>query len=252
MFLNKVSSKFKNKSLSQILFLLIYFLKNFRTIYIYHKALRQQSIQDRFVSIYKNNLWRSKESVSGTGSEIAYTQNLRNWLRIAINKYSFNKICDAPCGDFNWMRLVMENQNIEYFGYDIVPELIQRNNNLFSNDRIKFVHCNICVDKIEDCDLLIVRDILFHLSFSDINLFLKNISSVRYKFMLTTSHITASTFLNFDIKSGDFRKLNIFSYPFSFKRENIVESINDFPLEYEFPREMVLISKIDVPTSLDI
>ena len=243
-------SKFKNKNLFQILFSLIYFLKNIRTKYLYFRVLRQQSIQDRFVSIYKNNLWNSKESVSGTGSEIAYTQNLRNWLKVAIDNYSFNKICDAPCGDFNWMRLVIDNQNIEYIGYDIVPELIQRNSALFSNERIKFVHSNICVDKIENCDLLIVRDVLFHMSFSDINLFLKNISSVSYKYLLTTSHITPTTFKNSDIESGDFRQLNIFSYPFYFKREHIVESINDYPEGYDFPREMVLISKINVPTSL--
>ena len=54
-----------------------------------------------------------------------------------------------------------------------------------------------------------VRDCLFHLSFDDINQTLKNISRVDYKFLITTSHMTDEDYVNSDIKSGDFRWLDI-------------------------------------------
>jgi hypothetical protein len=35
------------------------------------------SVEERFTFIYKTNIWGSKESVSGNGSTLLYTENLR-------------------------------------------------------------------------------------------------------------------------------------------------------------------------------
>ena len=41
-----------------------------------------------------------------------------------------------------------------------------------------------------------IRDCLFHLSFSDIDDFFLNLSKTNYKFLVTTTHILSDTYVN--------------------------------------------------------
>ena len=106
---------------------------------------------------------------------------------------------------------------------------------------------NICEDKLPDCDLLMVRDCLFHLSYSDINKFLKNIANVNYKYLLTTTHMLDKKFVNKDIKSANFRLIDLFKEPFNFDSKKVINRVDDFPVEESDAREMILICKPDVP-----
>lgn len=54
-----------------------------------------------FSEIFKTNKWRSTESVSGAGSELKYTANLRKHLPALFEELGVKSVLDAPCGDFN-------------------------------------------------------------------------------------------------------------------------------------------------------
>ncbi len=205
------------------------------------------TLKERFNLIYEKNYWKSKESISGNGSEIHYTEKLRNWMIDVLPKYQIKKLIDAPCGDFNWMKFVVSEIEIEYYGFDIVDSLIKNNNALYRNDKVQFDIANICEDKLPDCDLLMVRDCLFHLSYNDINKFLKNIANTNYKYLLTTTHIVEKNFVNKDIKSADYRLIDLFKEPFNFDSKKVINRVDDFPTDYPVPREMILICKPDVP-----
>jgi hypothetical protein len=41
-----------------------------------------------------------------------------------IEKFSIKSMFDAPCGDFNWMKLVLDKVKVDYVGADIVKPLI--------------------------------------------------------------------------------------------------------------------------------
>ena len=169
----------------------------------YKRMLRLDNMSEKFTEIYKNNFWSSKESSSGKGSEISYTQPLRSWLIKHIPKYKVKKFVDAPCGDFNWMKNVLLKLNINYVGLDIVESIIKRNTLIYGNKNIKFQITNICEDEIPCCDLFMVRDCLFHLSYDDIEKFLKNLERTDYKYLLTTTHLVDKNFRNKNIASGD-------------------------------------------------
>ena len=172
--------------------------------------LSKKNISDRFKLIYENNLWSSEESFSGGGSEVAFTQYLQEWLVKTIPKLNIKNFVDDPCGDYNWMKLVVPKLNVTYIGLDIVPSIIYKNCQLYGNDNVKFKVSNICEDKLPSCDLIMVRDCLFHLSYEDIEKFLNNLKSTDYKYLLTSTHIVNKDFENKDIITGDFRKIDLF------------------------------------------
>ncbi|MEG4179544.1 MULTISPECIES: class I SAM-dependent methyltransferase [unclassified Microcoleus] len=206
---------------------------------IYRNMLRLQSSRERFNEIYSKNLWSDPESGSGSGSNLAATESLRTALPRIFEKYDIRRVLDVPCGDFNWMRLVIEgNQNLYYTGGDIVGSLIIDNNARYASERVNFLEIDLTNDELPSADLLIVRDCLFHLSFSDILKAKRNISRSNIRYLLTTTHIVENDFQNKDIITGDFRLIDIFSLPLSFP-EDPLERITDY-VGSEPPREMCL------------
>ena len=213
--------------------------------------LEFKSSKDRFAEIYKHNIWSSMESRSGEGSEVSYTAPLRKWLIRNINLLNIKTFVDAPCGDFNWMKLVLPKVNIDYKGLDIVDSVIEQNNALYASDKIKFEVADICEDRLPDCDIIMVRDCLFHLSYEDINSFLINLSKTNYKYLLTTTHMVDKNFKNSNIRTGDWRLIDLFSNPFFFDTQKVKARVDDFPEGHASKREMLLLEKDFVPSKLN-
>jgi hypothetical protein len=244
--------KLRKDGFSGLLFVGIKTLVNFKSRGAWWKVLQLPTLENRFSEIYGKNLWSSQESLSGPGSELAATESLRGWLVENIPTLEVKAFVDAPCGDFNWMQHVVQLLEVEYLGMDIVPVLIEKNNQVYSNASIRFKVGNICQDTIPDCDLIMVRDCLFHLSYDDINEFLKNLSGVDYKYLLTTTHVMTGDSVNSDIISGDFRQIDLFSRPFNFDVNNVLARIPDVPIGEAISREMILVEKRYVPTNVNL
>lgn len=216
----------------------------------YNRIMKLGTLNSKFEAIYVDNLWRSDESRSGSGSEISQTVNIRTWLKNWIKQNPNCSIVDAPCGDLNWMKLVLSETKVEYLGCDIVDDLIKINSTKYGNEYIKFKKMNICEEELPSANLIIVRDCLFHLSFEDIDMFLKLLRNVDYEYLLTTTHIVDVDYKNSDIVSGDFRKIALFRTPFNFNENAVIDRFDDYVPTKSLPREMVLIRKSDVPASI--
>lgn len=201
-----------------------------------------------FTRIYETNWWGSGESVSGTGSTLVYTANLREKLPRLFEQFSVYKVFDAPCGDFNWMRYVVNEFNVSYIGGDIVPQLINRNTEVYQNDRTRFIVTNIIVDKFPQADIWICRDCLIHFSFKDILATFENFADSEIDYLLTTTHYNQAGFRNIDITTGDARVIDLFSPPFYLPR-NYLYAIDDWR-EPEVPRFMALFSRQQVIEAL--
>lgn len=201
-----------------------------------------------FTNIYETNGWKNKESRSGPGSTLAYTENLRKELPILFKKYNIENVLDAPCGDFNWFKDIVATQNINYTGGDIVSSLIDKNNSMYKSDNINFELLDITKDPLPDADLMVCRDCLFHLSNEDIKKFFVNFINSNINYLLTTTHVNLDEFKNYDIESGKFRKIDLFSDPFSLPKD-VLYSIDDW-IEGFPPRKMVLFSKNQISKSL--
>jgi 2-polyprenyl-3-methyl-5-hydroxy-6-metoxy-1,4-benzoquinol methylase len=174
----------------------------------------KHNIEYIFTDKYNNNSWKGSESRSGPGSSLKSTRKFLSVLEKFVKENNIKTIIDIGCGDFNWMKNFDFSLIDKYVGVDIVKSLIESNNLNFNNDKISFIHGNIIEYKIERYDLVICKDVLFHLSFDDALNVIENIK-------LSNSDVLVSTtfydFDNFNIKSGDWRPINLETHPFNFK-----------------------------------
>ena len=198
-------------------------------LFVKSKFINKKNLKDRFSIIYKNNYWDNSETVSGPGSTLKTTVSLRRKLKKVIKKYKIKSIFDAPCGDCHWIEKIIKHSHIRYIGADIVNDIIIKNKKKFNNKKISFRVMDITKEKIPKTDLFICRDFIFHLSFNDIYIFLKNLKNSNSKYLLISSHYKNNKIknINKDILSGDFRKIDIFQPPFNFSK-NYLTIIDDY------------------------
>jgi hypothetical protein len=221
-------------------------IKNFKKFYFDFFVFKNKNYTEIFTSIYENNYWDSRESKSGPGSDLYNTKNIRKVLPSLLKKYKIKKILDAPCGDFYWMKKVLNETKIHYVGFDIVPKIINTNVKKFSNKKTKFIKLNLINQSLPKGDILICRALLFHLSYKNIKKVLKNIQNSNIKYVLLTNSCVCKDFKNYNIIDGGYRPLNLFKYPFFFSKKYLYKFKDTFhPKTKKTDQEMILWKKED-------
>lgn len=170
-------------------------------------------MESTFARFYEENRWGDDESVSGPGSSLERTVKLRGELPILLQGLGARTLLDAPCGDFNWMKdtpLGVE----QYIGADIIPDLIARNQRLYGNDQTQFLLLDLTHDKLPRADVILCRDCLIHFSYRHIAAAIKNFKRSGSTYLLTNSYPMWRR--NEDIRTGNFRPLNLTLAPFNF------------------------------------
>jgi hypothetical protein len=126
-------------------------------------------IQSVFTTIYEEHLWGSEESVSGSGSPIEYTKNIMKEIPQIISDLKVTRMLDAPCGDYNWFRLIERDDDLSYIGGDIVEAFIISNQARHGDDKTCFMHLDITNDACLRADFWLCRDCLPYLPNDDIS-----------------------------------------------------------------------------------
>ena len=178
-----------------------------------------------FTRIHDQNLWRDPESRSGPGSTAARGASLRPALIDLLDRQGVKTLLDAPCGDFHWMRDVMEGLDVTYIGVDIVASLVAGNQAAYGKPGRQFACLDLTRDPLPRADLILCRDALVHLSFADIAAALRNFRDSGSRLLLTTTFI--DTARNEDIRTGGWRRLNLQLEPFGFPEP--IATIEDLP-----------------------
>ena len=183
---------------------------------------RTDSAEAQFDAIAAGNLWGSQESLSGQGSEIRQSAPYRAGLINLIRQRGFDSMFDAPCGDLNWMRLVLEEVEIDYIGGDISAAVIELNRKRYPH--LRFTPFDITADPFPEVDVWHCRDCLFHLSYRDIGLALRNFLRSSIEHALITNH--CGLIRNVDIETGGVRYLDLHAAPFALPKPQA--SIRDY------------------------
>jgi SAM-dependent methyltransferase len=202
----------------------------------------KNSTESMFTAIYTHHLWPGDETRSGEGSTLSYTERLRKELPALFKQFDISSVLDAPCGDFNWMRVFMQDHpEIQYTGGDIVRPMIEKLQSTDTRDNQRFVHLDITQDTLPSADLMICRDCLFHLEPQLVGDFVRNFADSDIRYLLTTTHHNDGTWANVDLNTGGFHPIDLFSEPYNFHAD-VLYSIEDW-FDHHKPRRLCLWSR---------
>jgi SAM-dependent methyltransferase len=176
-------------------------------------------MKEIFEKIYFENQWKdSYGTSSGPGSAIECSYQYLLFLNQFIQENSIKSILDLGCGDFNLMKHFNLN-DIDYLGIDLVTNVINNNNKYHSKYNIKFEQNDIIEYKSDKSfDLVIVKDVLQHLSNNNIK---KIVNNINYSKRIIL--INDFTDTNVDSINGGYRPLNLNKSPFNINCNKIFE-----------------------------
>lgn len=184
------------------------------------KELRTRSVLgapavDVFSAIYIDNIWGNPESRSGWGSTLSGpngTDQIRMALSQLMEEFTIMSIVDVPCGDFNWFRTVRLHDT-HYLGVDIVPELIERNKIKYASSQVTFKQADLTEWIPPAADLIIVRDLLIHLTNEQARRCLRNVKQSGARHLLVSNY--GDIRHNRDTFTGGLRLYNLQRPPFT-------------------------------------
>ena len=167
--------------------------------------------------------------MSGPGSTLEETEPLRRKLPELLRELNASTLLDLPCGDFHWMQNV-DLTGVHYIGGDLVGDLVERNHAKHACDGVEFRKMDLVNDTLPAADVILCRDCLVHLSLTDMQAALVNISRSGAKWLLTTNFPSVTQ--NDDIVTGQWRPVNLTLPPLNLPQPT--EIIAENCLENEF------------------
>ena len=212
------------------------------TCWIAFHASADPSSEEIFTEIYKKKGWGTNdqgESHSGGGSTLEGTAPYRGMLQNFLRRYHIQSVVDVGCGDWEFSQAI-DWSGINYYGYDVVEFLIEKNQNRFGSDYIHFFHSDGIQTDLLPADLLICKDVLQHLPNEDILVFIEQLS--KFKYCLITNDVDPKTFTssNPDIERGGFRPVDLTKPPFNLKGTKIFTYLSG-----TIPKQVLLIDNVN-------
>jgi hypothetical protein len=153
------------------------------------------------------------ESISGPGSSLAETRQIRAGLPPLLAELGVRSLLDAPCGDFNWMKEVALD-SVEYLGIDVQHDLVEENRRRYAGPRRRFQRLDLLSDDLPTADCILCRDCLVHLTLDEIGLVLQNFKRSGARYLLTTTFTDHPC--NEETSRGQWRTVNLETAPFGF------------------------------------
>ena len=155
----------------------------------YERRYSGMTNEQTFREVYFNALWgRTKEHIycSGSGSHPEFAMQYCALVKRFIKDHRITTVVDLGCGDFRVGRQIA-SPGFLYTGIDVVPELIDHNRAVYSDPNVAF-HCmDITRSDPPRGELCLVRQVLQHLSNSEIEAVLLRCKG--FKYVLVTEHV---------------------------------------------------------------
>ena len=184
--------------------------------YFINKSL-SNNYKETFTKIYEEGVWNNKNPntpLSGPGSALGNAKVFSETLDKFIIDNNITNVLDLGCGDLNWIQHAkfFNDKNINYVGVDIVEFLINNHKNKFPHK--EFINDDLIKFRPSECvDIIILRDVIFHLKLKDIKIIFDNLKS-KFKYLCITTHDLPAGNTN-DFDKYHFVKRDLFKEPFN-------------------------------------
>jgi hypothetical protein len=224
--------------------LVLWFKKIYAAVVGSRSKVILNSNREIFTNVYQNKLWGAaspeNESpfYSGPGSSDPqivdpYVETVKRFFDSFPAK---QKAVDLGCGDFRVGSRIIDSFD-SYTACDVVPELVDFNQKYWRHLPVEFSVVDLVKDEIPTGDVLILRQVLQHLSNDDISKFTKSIPR-GFSYLLLTEHLPSENdFLankdkvsGTDIRLGSGSGVVLTQPPFNvnFKSETTLLSVPQF------------------------
>jgi hypothetical protein len=193
-----------------------------------------------FKNVYRQNQWGKSPDgkfFSGVGSYGAAADTYVTEISRLIDQHAseFDRpvtVVDLGCGDFSiGSRLVSALPGARYIGCDIVPELIEHHRSVPRGELVSFQAVDIVKQPLPAGDICLIRQVLQHLSNSDIASVLSKLRQYRYVFVTEGQPLSPTGEPNpdqptgrnvrFDFETGLGRGVELDQPPFNTRLEEI-------------------------------
>jgi hypothetical protein len=137
-------------------------------------------MEDIFTNIYEKKIWGNNHNneyngSSGGGSDVnvnkdTYVPFLKNFI---INN-NIKNVVDLGCGDFRCGKLIYDDLDVKYTGYDTYKKVVDYNLKQHSLPKYSFIHLDFFNKKesIINGELCILKDVIQHWKMDEIYTFL--------------------------------------------------------------------------------
>jgi SAM-dependent methyltransferase len=158
---------------------------------------------------------------SGAGSLLFHNLGYIAFIEGFIANHTVRSVVDMGCGDWQFSQYINWGQT-RYRGYDIIQQVVEANQRQYTDDAIDFHLYSGDADELPQAELLIIKDVLHHLSHRRIKDVLSSIRRFRYA-LITNSLDPRGDTHNTDIADGGFRYLDVRNPPFNVTAEEVFE-----------------------------
>lgn len=213
-------------------------------------AFSGHSNKEIFTAIYRNYLWGRKEGnfnfYSGDGN---HSPKITDEYISKVSKFLFQfasqpVVIDLGCGDFR-VGSQLSKYAKHYIACDVVPEVINANVNRYKLSNVSFRELDISTQELPQGDVVILRQVLQHLSNLDIRNVLERIQG-NFEYLIFTDHqpLEMNWTPNLDKQTGpnirtEFGSgLDLTQHPFSLKILDY-KLISDIKVEDGFIRTFI-------------
>lgn len=170
--------------------------------------LDPHDVEAIFQIIYHRRIWGGG---SGVGSEIRNTCLYVAYVQHLMDRFSVRTVLDLGCGDWSFSQY-LDFGGRYYLGVDAVPSVVSRNVAEFGSSNISFAQGNLCSpDELPECDLVLCKDVLQHLSSANVMTILAKIGRARLSLITNDYHPS-----NRDCTNGSTRPMDVSAPPFNF------------------------------------
>ncbi|MBV8950569.1 MAG: class I SAM-dependent methyltransferase [Actinobacteria bacterium] len=189
-----------------------------------------------FTRIYATDHWKGG---SGEGSTPDATLPYRRLVELLVTASDVRSVVDIGCGDWQASRLV-DWHGVPYLGVDVVPEVIQADNERFGGSGVGFACADVSRARAPRGDLLLCKDVLQHWPIHAIERFVAR-ERWRHRYLLLTNDIESvhspAERHNAEIPLGHWRTLDLEMSPFAV----FADARFEYPVGSEWRKRAVLL-----------
>jgi hypothetical protein len=147
------------------------------------RRLGRLPIQEAFDEVYRRGLWKSGEAYSGPGSEGLLADRYVELVQDYAAKHKLRTVVDAGCGDFVVGSRLASSFD-RYTALDVSPLIIERNKGRYEDlnmQNVSFGVADIASTAFPPADLILIRQVLQHLTNAQIERILSNLEASEWR-----------------------------------------------------------------------